>query len=193
MVLLFLTWLFVSPGPRTFSTRTRWTGNLNMRNPPCPSNTSLTRQVRGTQRSFCFLQKWCQMSWIPASICEGHTIYHQIFKRLFNCGSCFSLKAQIFLSSFYTVTARTRSPCSETTCWGGCPGYWADINPSCPFVHPGGLEAPSWRASTNYPLRRWNRNGRLRQWVTKLPRSSQEQHPGWSFSSFGRWCPSMSV
>lgn len=47
VVWLFLTCFFFSPGPQTFSTRTRsqWTRNLNMRNPPCHSKTSLTQQV----------------------------------------------------------------------------------------------------------------------------------------------------
>lgn len=43
---LYLTLLFVSLGPQTFSTRTQQTRNLKMRNPPSPSNMSLTLQVR---------------------------------------------------------------------------------------------------------------------------------------------------
>lgn len=27
---------------------------------------------------------------------------------------------------------------AETSCKGGCPGCWVDINPFCPFPHPGG-------------------------------------------------------
>lgn len=40
----------VPPGPQTFSTRTQQTRNQNMRNPPSPSNMSLTRQVRAAHR-----------------------------------------------------------------------------------------------------------------------------------------------
>lgn len=44
---------------------------------------------------------------IPASICEEFIIYHRIIKRVFNCGSCFSRKTQIF-SSFFTRWRRER-------------------------------------------------------------------------------------